>query len=260
MTIEERLGLVRGIVEHYPTTKNRLEYDVAEPVTIQLLGGFRISAGDRVVAGSARRLKKARNIVKLLALAHGNQLGRDELMDLLWPDLAPQVAANNFHRAVHFARKALADVGEAGSSFLHLHEQVLHLTQTGSAWIDVHAFEAAATTALRSNDPEQYRSAIALYSGDLLPEDRYEDWASGRRVGLHDTYLTLLFKLAMIDEQRGALPAAQSLFPTGSRERAGPRGRSCRPDASLCTDRTAASRLTPVRASRQHAPARARQP
>ncbi len=41
-----------------------------------------------------------------------------------------------------------------------------------------------------------YEAALALYSGPLLPEDRYEDWASGRRRYLGDLHLRLLVGLA----------------------------------------------------------------
>ncbi|CAN5588627.1 BTAD domain-containing putative transcriptional regulator [soil metagenome] len=201
-----------GIVEQHPTNVKHFQQDRAEPVAIRLLGGFSVAAADRVVHKSAWRLKKARSVVKLLALAHGRQLTRDALMEYLWPDLDPRAAANNFHRAVHFARRALSEAGGGDTAFLHLHDQVLSLAPPGAVWVDVDAFEAAATVALRSNDPAQYQAAIELYDGDLLPEDQYEDWAADRRVGLRDTYMTLLLNLARIDEQHGEISAAQSLL------------------------------------------------
>ena len=46
-------------------------------------------------------------LVKLLALAPGYRLHREQVMDALWPDLAPEAAAGNLRKAVHF-RKTLA--------------------------------------------------------------------------------------------------------------------------------------------------------
>ena len=46
------------------------------------------------------------------------------------------------------------------------------------------------------------------YSGDLLPEDLYEDWADGRRTTLRASYLTLLRRLAQLHEQRAELDQA----------------------------------------------------
>lgn len=42
-----------------------------------------------------------------------------------------------------------------------------------------------------------------MYTGDLLPRDRYEEWAEERRAGLRQKYLTLLSELAAIYEGRG---------------------------------------------------------
>ena len=50
------------------------------------------------------------------------------------------------------------------------------------------AFEEAAATARHSRDPAAYRAAIELYAGDLLPEDRYEEWADNGREGLRISF------------------------------------------------------------------------
>jgi DNA-binding SARP family transcriptional activator len=42
-------------------------------------------------------------------------------------------------------------------------------------WVEVKAFEEAAANARRARDPIACRVAVDLYSGDLLPEDRYEE-------------------------------------------------------------------------------------
>ncbi|MCS7173234.1 MAG: hypothetical protein N0A24_07550 [Armatimonadetes bacterium] len=54
-----------------------------------LLGGFRVYVADREVPPGAWRLRKAAAIVKLLALAPGLVLHRDQLVEALWPDLEP---------------------------------------------------------------------------------------------------------------------------------------------------------------------------
>ena len=42
--------------------------------------------GDRRVAADAWRLRKAKTLVKLLALAGGHRLHRDALVAVLWPE------------------------------------------------------------------------------------------------------------------------------------------------------------------------------
>ena len=76
-------------------------------VSVRLLGGFAAAVDGVVVPDTAWRLKKARELVKLLALARGHRLHREQAMDVLWRELAPAAAANNLHQAVHVARRAL---------------------------------------------------------------------------------------------------------------------------------------------------------
>ena len=78
-----------------------------EDVRIWLLGGFRVSVGARSVEGYRWRLKKAEVLLKLLALARGHRLHREQIMAALWPDLGTMFATNNLHRMLHFARGAL---------------------------------------------------------------------------------------------------------------------------------------------------------
>src|SRR3712207_2925041 len=102
-------------------------------IQIHLLGSFRARVGAREVEPSAWRLRKARSLVKLLALAPRHQLGQEEVIDLLWPDLDPQAATNNFHRTLHAARQALG----GGTTVLRLDQGVLALRPAGSVWVDV---------------------------------------------------------------------------------------------------------------------------
>jgi two-component SAPR family response regulator len=79
-----------------------------EAVRIWMLGGFRISVGSsRSIGEDEWRLKKAASLLKLLALAPGHRLHREQVMDLLWPELDSEAAANNLHHALHVARLTL---------------------------------------------------------------------------------------------------------------------------------------------------------
>jgi DNA-binding SARP family transcriptional activator/pimeloyl-ACP methyl ester carboxylesterase len=181
----------------------------ADTLRIELLGGFHVAVGERVVAPGAWRLRKARGLVKLLALAPGHRLHRERVQDLLWPDLPPDAAANNLHQTLHAARRALASADVAGTAALGWQSETLVLGTAGAVWTDVAAFEAAATTARRSGDPAEYGAALALYGGDLLPDDPYEDWAVGRREALRGLHLDLLLELAQREEARGELGRAR---------------------------------------------------
>ena len=184
-------------------------------VRIGLLGDFTVKVGDRKVDEKAWRLRKAASLIKLLALAPGHRIHRERAMDLLWPKLGIRAASNNLRQALHVARRKLHPDPEIDSRYLSVSGEQLLMCPQGQLWVDVDAFEEAAETARRSEDPAAYRAAIELYSGELLPEDRYEEWAESRRQELRHTFLSLLVELAGLYEERGAeedlAPAVQAL-------------------------------------------------
>ena len=174
-----------------------------EPMRIWLLGGFRVGVGSRTITEEAWRLRKAAALVKLLALARGHRFHREEIMQLLWPDQAPQAAANNLHYTLHHARRTLGATLTSASPYLRLQSEQLALCPGGLLWVDVEAFDDAASVARRTREPAAYRRAIELYAGELLPADRYEDWTEARRLELRSAFLSLLVELAALYEERG---------------------------------------------------------
>jgi predicted ATPase/DNA-binding SARP family transcriptional activator/DNA-binding CsgD family transcriptional regulator len=196
---------------------------VAEPevVRLWLLGNFKVSVGHRSIGKKDWRLKKAESLLKLLALAPGYRLHREQAMELLWPGLDPEAAANNLHYALHVARRTLepAAPGKTASRYLTLREALLALCPDGPLWVDVEAFERAAATARRSREPAAYRAAVELYAGDLLPEDRYELWAEERREQLRRSHHALLLDLAGLHEEREEYgPAIDTLRQAAAEE------------------------------------------
>ena len=178
--------------------------DMSKP-QVTLLGGFAAEAGGSPVLDSAWRLRKARELVKLLALAEGHHLHREQAMDALWPDRDPGSAANNLNQAVHAARRAL------GADAITLVDGLLRL----EADVDVEAFEDAAGDAKRQGTGQAYRRALALYGGELLPENRYDDWASLERerlAAIHAELEQMLAELGGARPARRPLPVETSTF------------------------------------------------
>src|SRR5918995_2117948 len=139
-----------------PTRKRRSSSESPFPVRIRLLGGFSVWVGSRVVSEGAWHLRKARSLVKLLALAPGHRLHREQVMDLLWPHLDRRAASNNLRRALHVARRALEPEPSA-PCYLISHREHLALCPDGPLWVDIEAFEEVRATARRSRDPAAYR-------------------------------------------------------------------------------------------------------
>jgi predicted ATPase/DNA-binding SARP family transcriptional activator/DNA-binding CsgD family transcriptional regulator/Tfp pilus assembly protein PilF len=174
-----------------------------EVVRIGLLGGFRVWVGSRAIGQDAWRLRKAASLIKLLALAPSHRLHRERAMDLLWPDSGKKAASNNLRQTLHAARRALTSDPAEGPRYLASEDESLVLCPEGELWVDVSAFEEAAATARRARDQGAYRAAIELYSGELLPADRYEEWAERRRHELKRKFISLLIELAGLYEEHG---------------------------------------------------------
>src|SRR6516162_6109092 len=145
---------------------------------IDLLGAFHVTVGDRAVASEAWRRRKPAALMKVLALAPGHRLHREQMMDLLWPELDPAAAGANLRKAVHHSRGALDGAAQGGGDLLASAGDVLAL-DAETVVVDVEQFRALLVAARRGNDVDGYRQAIGRYSGELLPDDRYEEWAIG---------------------------------------------------------------------------------
>jgi predicted ATPase/DNA-binding SARP family transcriptional activator len=150
-------------------------------VDINLLGGFAVVVDGRAVAAHAWSRRSAAALVKLLALRPGRQLPREQVVDLLWPDLLLEQAAPRLHKAAHYARTAVGV-----PSAVVLSGDVVALLPDADVVVDVERFDRV------SGDPSSVEEAIALYRGDLLPEDLYEPWAEAERERLRVSYLELL--------------------------------------------------------------------
>ena len=162
---------------------------------VELLGGFRVAVDDVGVDEVAWRLRKARALIKLLALTPEHSLHREQVMDALWPERDRAAAANNLRQAVFVARRALDSCGDDGMARIAVAHDLVKLDPE-RLLIDVETFERAAAEAESSPSLDRLRVAIGLYSGELLPEDRFEPWASARREALRERNLALLLELA----------------------------------------------------------------
>lgn len=160
---------------------------------VWLLGGFRVELDGRPVPDAAWRRNRARAVVKVLALEPGHRLHREQVMDLLWPDLDAPAAGANLRKAVHFARAALAP------SVLELRNEVLALDATVEA--DARLFEGAAAAG-------RLDEAVERYTGDLLPEDRFEPWTDEPRERLRAAFVGVLRDLAAQHEAAGDVELA----------------------------------------------------
>jgi len=103
---------------------------------VRLLGGFEVRVDSQPVAGDAWAQRRAADLVKVLALAPGHRMPRDEVLELLWPHLAADAAASNLHKAASYARRALGDRGA-----VVLRSWLVELAPAAQVITDVERFE-----------------------------------------------------------------------------------------------------------------------
>ena len=181
-----------------------------ETVRITLLGGFNVFRGDDALPATAwRHRNSGKTLLKVLGVQPDRRLHREQVCDLLWPEADLDSASAQLRKAIHTVRHALEPglQARAESSYLTLSGQILCL-HPDNVSIDVDEFRRQASDALASDDEAALETAVAAYGGELLPEDRYEEWAEAPRRELTTTYRDILLRLVTRLEDRGDLAGA----------------------------------------------------
>lgn len=156
-------------------------------VNVTLLGRFEVAVdGDVVPAGNWGRRHPAA-LVKVLALASGHTLHREQMIDLLWPDDRLDQATPKLHKAAHYARRA---TGRPGAVVLR--DEMVQLFPDADVSVDVDEFERHARAAHATGDAGDAERALQCWGGELLPADRYEGWAEDAREQLRLRHLEML--------------------------------------------------------------------
>ena len=164
-------------------------------VEIRLLGRFDVIVEGRPVEPSGFGRRDAARLVKFLALADGHRRHREQVIDALWPDVPLESVANRLHKAAHFVRKATG----APDSIV-LSADTVALFPGADPDVDAVTFERLAAQGLAGGDADAVERALAVYSGELLPFDPYEDWAFHHRQRLQLRHRELLRRGGRFDQ------------------------------------------------------------
>ncbi len=156
-------------------------------VAITLLGGFAVSVDGTAVDPALWHRRHAASVVKVLAVAPGRRLHREQLMERLWPDVSVVDAAPRLHKAAYYARRALGDPAS-----VVLANDAVTLFPAQNVIVDAVEFETAARAAISAQDEQLAGRAADLYAGDFLPQDLYETWTQDMRDRLGIAYRDVL--------------------------------------------------------------------
>lgn len=79
----------------------------APDIRVTLLGRFAVAVGGVPVAEASWKRRHAAAVAKVLALAPGRRLHREQVIDRIWPDDELASALPKLHKAAHYARRAI---------------------------------------------------------------------------------------------------------------------------------------------------------
>ncbi len=181
-----------------------VEFHPGYQLRVQTLGEFRVWRGRQEIAPPDWRREKARRLFQVLLTYRRRMLDRDQILEMLWPDLDPETARRDFKVALSTLCKVLEPNRPEGvpSAYIARDGSRYGLRPGADLRLDVEELEAliAEGDRLLERDPEgaleRYRRALALYGGDYLEECLYEDWCSEERERLVALYLRTADRVA----------------------------------------------------------------
>jgi DNA-binding SARP family transcriptional activator len=153
-------------------------------LVITTLGRFTVQRHGARLPTNAWQSRKARDLLKLLVGRRGRSIAREAAAEALWPGEPPGPLANRLSVALSTLRKVLdPERAHPADHFVASDGQTLALRLV-NVNVDVVGFlEAASGAVALASDggpagaETELRAAEALYTGDFLEEDLYEDWA-----------------------------------------------------------------------------------
>ena len=202
------------------TTETALGAPSAEEAGVQicLLGSFQILKRGRPIA--TRAGGKVELLIANLALAERQGVGRDELINVVWPGVDYDLARQSLNTLVHSLTRTLSDALAGNPLVLHPAGRY-HLNVEHGVGIDVSQFDAAVTAAdrlRRAGDRvgaiRAYRQATDLYGGDLAVGSAIRHLLERER--LRARFLSMLARLADVsfadEDYESALDSALRLL------------------------------------------------
>lgn len=169
-------------------------------IIIKTFGHFSISVNGRELTTSDWQRKKARDVFKVLLLNYRKAVSADDLLKSVWGDNASDSVAT-LRNSISFIRKALEpDIKpQQESAYIKIADKSYTLDFGNSTFIDFVEFKLLCKAARKeSNQPTRVtllEKAVALYDGDFLKEDAYEEWAAFERETLKEMYIEILMEL-----------------------------------------------------------------
>ncbi len=183
----------------------------APALAAYVLGSFRTLVNGQAIEHWLNRKGKA--VFKHLLLNRHQPVAKEVLMEVFWPAADAEAARNSLNVAIHRLRRALGR-GDGGFPLVLFSDGRYVLDPRLTVWTDADAFLAHAQRASelecgrhRDGALQEYAACVTLYRGELLADDRYDEWLLPLRQQFRDRYLHVLDRVSWIHFDRRDYPS-----------------------------------------------------
>jgi LuxR family maltose regulon positive regulatory protein len=176
---------------------------LATPVEVEDQGRVEIHAGSSVIPGTSLRRKVLAALCFLLTRPRFSAT-RDEVVDALWPDMAPDVAVNSLNQTVYFLRRVFEPgyKEDLSAGYVNHDSDVI--------WLDSDLIHSRSNRCRQLLDamgadpsPAEVDTLSETYRGRFALDFSYEEWAVPFRDALHVAYLHVIEAAVNRDMETG---------------------------------------------------------
>jgi DNA-binding SARP family transcriptional activator/ATP/maltotriose-dependent transcriptional regulator MalT len=160
------------------------ETETPSACRVRLFGGLEVLAGERRIADTAWRKRKARLLFAMLVVRKGRDVPREQLLEYLWPDMDAERAVANFYVIWNNMKAALCPDLPKGQPLPYARtsggvcrmDDLLVTSDLDEFERSLSEARRAETAGDRETQVAAFRRLAEIYRGDLLPGDIYDDW------------------------------------------------------------------------------------
>ncbi len=162
--------------------------------TIQTLGAFGVTVDDEEITVSDWGSRHARQLLKRLVVARGWPITREVLIDMLWPD---ETDMRKLGARLSVQLSAIRRVLGGGV-----------IADRESVRLDLDHVDTDLERFYKAVDDT---TIVAAYTGELLPDDLYEDWVTAARSEVRHRFATAARRQAEVYRSHGSNDRAAEL-------------------------------------------------
>lgn len=173
-------------------------HGITTPMALSLLGRFSLTLGGRdVKVGTGQEAQ----LLKVVAVS-GGRIHIEQAIEILWPETDTEAGRNRLRTVLNRLRTSAGEALSRDGEMLVLDERVR--VDLAELFVEGRKAKAVAASDLALG-AAMARGAVVRYAGELLPDDRYAEWAEKPRERARQLMLDLLDLSATEAARRGDL-------------------------------------------------------